>query len=225
MGANPAASRRKAFLALALRRARPGSGSARSFLLARTWQELPVALDVRRLATPCVIVGGVATALYMPRRLTLDLDLLVAAPDAPTLQRELRALGWAREGTSSVGGTTWRAPDGSKVGVLESTEPWARDAVTNPNRSPAGEPVIALPYLVLLKLAASRAQDLADISRMLGTADDSALDAVRRAVGTYRPEESADLESLIALGQLELAEGGAAPGDEGDERPKRESDS
>lgn len=225
MGANPAVSRRKTFLALALRRARPGSGSARSFLLARTWQELSVALDVRRLATPCVIVGGVATALYMPQRLTLDLDLLVAAPDAPALHRELRALNWTHGGASRVGGTTWRDPSGGRLNLLESAEPWARDAVTNPNRSPAGEPVIALPYLVLLKLAASRAQDLADISRMLGTAADAALDAVRRAVGTYRSEDSADLESLIALGQLELAEGGPAATDADDERPERESDS
>lgn len=225
MGAQAVASRRKAFLALALRRARPGSGSARDFLLARTWKELPVALDVRRLATPCVIVGGVATALYMPQRLTLDLDLLVAAGDAPALHGELRALGWVREGDLTVGGSAWRAPDDDRLAVLESAEPWVRDAVMNPNRSPAGEPVIALPYLVLLKLAASRAQDLADVSRMLGAADDAALADVRRAVQAYRPEDSADLESLIALGRLELAAGGPTGTDAGTERPERESDS
>ncbi len=34
------------------------------------------ALDLHRLRTPFVVVGGVATALYMPERATLDLDLL-----------------------------------------------------------------------------------------------------------------------------------------------------
>ena len=37
---------------------------------------------------------------------------------------------------------------------------------------PDGLPIIDLPYLVLMKLSASRTQDLADISRMLGLADE-----------------------------------------------------
>lgn len=196
--------RRRAYLDLALRRARPGSGSGRNFLLARDWKELPVALDLTRLRTPYVIVGGVATALYMPRRLTLDVDLLVTANDAPLLYQELLAAGWVREGSLSVGGTTWRAPDGGKVDVLESRERWVRTAIEHPNRAPTGEPVIGLPYLVLMKLAASRGQDLADISRMLGTADEALLAQVRAVVQRERPDDSTDLESLIVLGQLEL---------------------
>ncbi len=64
-------------------------------------------------------------------------------------------------------------------------------------------PVIALPYLVLLKMAAGRGQDLADIQRMLGQADDSALAEVREVTQRFRPEDADDLESLIALGKLE----------------------
>mgnify|MGYP001252823881 CR=1 FL=1 len=63
--------------------------------------------------------------------------------------------------------------------------------------------MIALPYLVLMKLEASRVQDLADISRMLGLADDPALDQVRAVVRTYMDDAREDLESLIALGKLE----------------------
>jgi hypothetical protein len=39
---------------------------------------------------------------------------------------------------------------------------------------------------------------------MLGQADEQALDRVRRFFQEHAPEDSADLESLIALGRLEL---------------------
>lgn len=74
-----------------------------------------------------------------------------------------------------------------------------------PNRSPTGEPIIALPYLCLLKLEASRPQDLADLSRMLGGADDAMLDEARRVVDSYRGADRDDVASLIVLGKLEYA--------------------
>lgn len=213
MSADPAIRRRRAYLDLALRRARSGSGSTREFLLARTWQG--PGMDLGRIRTPYVIVGEMATALYMPQRLTFDLDILVPAEEAPRLYRELAEAGYQRRGQLTIGGTSWQAPDGSPLAVLEARESWARTAVTNPNRSPTGEPVIALPYLVLLKLAASRAQDVADLSRMLGPADEAILRQVRDAVRRHRPEDSGDLESLIALGRLELADERTPPGVEG----------
>ena len=54
-----------------------------------------------------------------------------------------------------------------------------------------------------MKLEASRAQDLADVSRMLGGASEGELEPVRQVVGTYMPEAAEDLESLIALGRME----------------------
>ena len=161
-------------------------------------------MDLTRIQTPFVIVGGVATALYMPQRQTLDIDILIVRDDGPRLYEELRQLGYEIQGRLMIGGTTWRGPDGSLLDILESAEPWARDAVHRPNRAPTGEPVIALPYLVLMKLAASRAQDVADLSRMLGLANDETLQQVRHVVGRYRPDDEADVESLIALGRLEL---------------------
>lgn len=213
MSADPTIRRRRAYLDLALRRARPGSGSAREFLLARTWKGRGMGLE--QVQTPYVIVGGLATALYMPQRLTFDLDILVLAEDAPRLYRELAEAGYQQRGQLTIGGTSWQAPDRSPLDVLEARESWARTAVANPNRSPAGEPVIALPYLVLLKLAASRAQDVADLTRMLGPADEATLREVRDAVRRHRPEDSDDLESLIALGRLELADERTPPGVEG----------
>jgi hypothetical protein len=169
----------------------------------RLWKETPVTLDLAHLHTPFVVVGGVATRLYMPFRVTLDLDLFVAAVEAPALYYELRQLGCAQEGTLSVGGTTWRTADSKPLITWLGQEPWAAEAVQQPNRAPDGTPVIALPYLVLLKLAANRAQDIADPSRMLGGADEAALQQIRDVVQHYRPADADDLESLILLGQLE----------------------
>ncbi len=80
------------------------------------------------------------------------------------------------------------------------------EAVSAPNRGPTGLPVITLPYLILMKLLSSRARDVADMSRMLGQATHITRDAVREVIQRYRPEDLADLESLIALGDLELRE-------------------
>lgn len=197
-----AALRRQRFLALARRRAQPGRGSTHTFLRERTWR--PLTVNLPQLRTPFVIVGDIATALYMPQRLTLDLDLLVHADDAARLYQELPEAGYSRHGDSTIGGTSWRAPDRSLLDVLESREPWVRRAIALPNRSPLGDPVIGLPYLVLMKLAASRSQDLADLSRMLGAAHEETLAQVRETIRVYRPDDSADLESLISLGQLEF---------------------
>jgi hypothetical protein len=60
-----------------------------------------------------------------------------------------------------------------------------------------------LPYLILLKMAAQRAQDWADVSRMLGWASDADLDEVRAVMKRYMSEYSEDLESLIFIGKKE----------------------
>ncbi len=57
-----------------------------------------------------------------------------------------------------------------------------------------------------MKLEASRSQDLTDVTRMLGWADENTLDSVRRVIKTYMPNVMEDLESLIVLGKLEMGE-------------------
>ena len=77
------------------------------------------------------------------------------------------------------------------------------EALARPVSGPHGIPVIALPYLVLMKLYAGRSQDIADITRMLGGADEDALGEVRAAVARFMPDAGEDVESMIALGRLE----------------------
>ena len=55
-----------------------------------------------------------------------------------------------------------------------------------------------------MKLQAGWVQDVADITRMLGQAREEMLAAVRRRFTAILPTEMADLESIIALGQLEM---------------------
>ncbi|MEL6603165.1 MAG: hypothetical protein AAFP20_08055, partial [Cyanobacteria bacterium J06614_10] len=110
-------------------------------------------------------------------------------------------------GELGIPGSQWELADGTSLDVLISNEAWVSEAFDKPNYSPEGMPVIQLPYLVLMKLKASRAQDLADISRMLGLASEAALQTVRAVITQYLPEATEDIESLITLGKLEYEAG------------------
>ena len=199
--------RRKLYISVGIRRCRSGSGSSVEFLKRRTWNQ-PVS-DIKAIIRESrfVVVDGIATRLYMPERMTDDLDILVGAEDAKSVYGELEKAGSRKVGELSIGGTSWQLEDGSYLDVLESDQGWVEEALQNPNIAPDGLPVIGLPYLVIMKLQASRSQDLADVTRMLGGADDKALVLVRSAVAKYFSEAGEDLESLIMLGKLEFGEG------------------
>ncbi|MGC1197664.1 MAG: hypothetical protein WA882_12280 [Geitlerinemataceae cyanobacterium] len=198
--------RRQLFINIIQKRVKPGTGSSLEFLDRRTWI-YPVS-DIQSIIkkTPFVIVGGIATRLYMPERMTLDLDILVKAEDRDKVYRELNLAGSQRVGELSIQGSQWDLPDGTSLYVLEFSEDWVSDAVASPNYAPNGLSINALPYLILMKLQASRSQDLADVSRMLGGAKEFDLQEVRKVVRVYFPDAAEDLESLIALGKLERGE-------------------
>ncbi len=155
--------------------------------------------------TQFVVVGGIATRLYMPERMTDKLEILVLTDDAENIYQELVAGGSIKVGELSIGGSSWQLPDGSIL-VLESQQPWVREAIANPNIAPDNLPIIELPYLILMKLQASRGIDIGDLTRMLGGADETALELVRKTVKIYLPDAVEDLESLIVLGKLERGE-------------------
>ncbi|MBC6419815.1 MAG: hypothetical protein GDA44_14145 [Prochloron sp. SP5CPC1] len=187
-----------------MKRVKPGSGSGEDFLLRRTWIN-PVT-DIKAIVKekPFVVMGGVATRLYMPERMTLDLDILVQVEDAPLIYKELEEAGSRRRGELSIPGSQWQLADGTELDIVESDEIWAKEAIAKPNYSPDGLPIISLPYLVLMKLKSSRSQDLADVSRMMGAAQEQDLQAVKMVIEQYLPTACEDLASLIVLGKLEL---------------------
>lgn len=154
-----------------------------------------------------VVVGGTATSLYMPARHTDDVDILLAAADAPAAEAALRRAGARFTGPLSIGGASWVLPDGTSLDVLVSSEIWVAAVLARPNRDAAGLPIIALPYLVLLKLQAARGVDIGDLTRMLGGAEEAVLDDVRSVVRKYLPDAAEDVESLIRLGRLEFESG------------------
>ncbi len=153
---------------------------------------------------PWVITGTVATRAYMPERATKDLDILVRQQDRDVVVERLQAAGYQVISRLAIPGLLLHSPEGIEVDLIFGDYPWLDEALTQPNQDPAGYPVLDLPYLVLMKLEASRTQDLGDLSRMLGLAADTDLDRVRAAVNHYAPDTIDDIESLIYLGQIEM---------------------
>ena len=196
-------ARRRVFLDIALRRARPGTGSALSLLreraAIRNWPDLTSVL--RNI--PWAVAGEVATRAYMPERVTQDLDILIRQPDAPKVHACLQSAGFVYVQNLSIGGTVWQTPEGILLDIVESSEPWASEALEKTQTDRQGLPVLSLPYLVLMKVIASRTQDLADASRMLGLASDAERQAAREIFAKWWPGALEDLESLIVLGELE----------------------
>lgn len=160
--------------------------------------------NFQQLRAPYVVVGGLATALYMPERMTRDVDVLTTSAHYEQLADELRAAFCRRLGTLGIGGWLWETADGIEFDVLVSDTVWAREAVAHPNCAPDGTPIVALPYLALMKLQAGRAQDVADLSRMLGGADTIAWAAVVDVLARYGDADMVENATrLRALGLLE----------------------
>lgn len=149
------------------------------------------------------LIGGVATRAYMAERMTKDMDILVHSREGETVIQRLKDAGYRVKSRLAVPGYLLISPEGIELAVLFGDYPWLEEALANPSHDPAGYPVLGLPYLVILKLAAERAQDWADVSRMLGWASDADLDAVRAAVARYAPQDLEDMEALIFLGKKE----------------------
>jgi hypothetical protein len=199
-----ARTRRKTLIDVARRRQRPGSGSLGLQMAQSAKFPLPELIEALK-GLQWAVAGAVATSLYMPERATADVDIVVAVADADEAARRLTEAGFALQGALTIGGSTWRSPRGVSLDVIEGQEGWYGEALAaaSSNLNGAGAPVLTLPYLVFMKLQASRMQDLADVTRMLGQTSETDLIAVRAVLTKYAPDLSEDLESLITLGQLE----------------------
>jgi hypothetical protein len=206
MKANISKQSRKILIKIAQRKRGTGTGSHLSFLRERTtqmvWPDLTSILSPIRWA----VVGAVATRLYMPERMTQDLDIVIQTVDGSQARQKLAAAGFVYRGELSIGGSSWTAPNGELIDILEGNDVWWTEAIADAqsNRDAQGLPVAPLPYLVLTKFQAGRVQDIADVTRMLGQAGEATLDAVRVLFAQHAVKDLQDLESLIELGRLEL---------------------
>ncbi len=197
------AKQRQAFLAMARRRTRPGSGSRPDALRESAPEYGGAIVGTYQGTVRFVIVGGLATHLYMPARMTVDVDILILRDDLPEAETALDTARAVKLGARAIGGSTWRLPTNHCLDVIAVDEPWVDAALARPVTGPDGQPYVALPYLVLMKLASGRVQDLADISRMLGAATPEQVRKTEQVVKRYRPQDVEDLASLVALGRLE----------------------
>lgn len=197
--------RRRIMIDMALRRAKPGTGSSREFLQRRTaihdWPDLRPVLD----GIPWALAGGIATRAYMPERMTQDMDVIVRREDYEATRQRFRDHGYEVAATLDAPYfVARRRDDDLEVDVMCVDFPWVDEALADPAVDPDGYPVLDLPYLILMKLRASRAVDIGDMTRMLGLADDEDVERVRGVVAEYQPEDSDDLEALILLGKQEM---------------------
>lgn len=194
---------RRIMIDMCLRRQKPGTGTDSLALRERTavnpWPDLRGVLR----GIPWVVAGGVATRAYMPERATRDLDILIRAADGDAVLARLQNAGCKFISALGIRGYVLHSPEGVEIDVLLGDAPWLEEALTQVGHDAAGLPVLALPYLVLMKLTAMRSQDWADVSRMLGLATEPELAQVRDVVRRYSPEDMEDLEALIVLGQRE----------------------
>jgi hypothetical protein len=146
----------------------------------------------------------------MPERTTADIDVLVEPENFDraiaqfvetgyTLRRQ--ALEFADTRLGLIG---QRVVADRPVDVLSSTQSWIHDAVASVRWENETLPIVDLPYLVALKLDASRSVDQGDLSRMLGFASPEDLDRVRSIVRRLLPSDIDDLEQYILLGRYEV---------------------
>ena len=197
---------RRALIDMALRRQRPGTGTALAVMRRRQARVRYWDASAALSGLAWCVCGAVAGRLYMPERTTADLDILVHARDLAACEGRLAASGWTLTGRLAIGCSHWEATDGAALDLLACADGWVDGALAQApsHRDPQGLPTLPLPFLVLMKLDASRSQDVGDLARMLGQADAAALAAVRAEIQRWRPEDAEDLESLIHLGRLEL---------------------
>ena len=104
----------------------------------------------------------------------------------------------------AVPGFLLRSPEGVEIDVILGDYPWLDEALAHLCQDPSGLPVLDLPYLVIMKIDASRGRDIGDLTTMLGLASDEELERVRAVVARYTPDLTDDLISLIYLGKVEM---------------------
>ena len=107
-------------LKMALRHARPGTGSTNTFLNRRTaLLPLPIPnLNAILKEIPWVLAGGLATRAYMPERVTQNVMIFIHADDESRARAAFRAAGYILTETLAFAN-----PSLSGFGVERGNEP------------------------------------------------------------------------------------------------------
>lgn len=153
------------------------------------------------LNIPFVLVGGWAVNNYMPSRQTKDIDILVSKHSKKDIAQAFQKQDGKYLGCLAINGDSFII-NKQEIDVLYCDENW--ENIYNSANLRNNVKVISLGYLIIMKLDASRLQDLADCSRMLGYANKDTINKVTNLIKELRPEYLEDYYSLIELGKLEI---------------------
>lgn len=164
------------------------------FVLIESLQDLLTGLG----QIPHAIVGGHAVAFHGFPRTTSDVDVLTRPDDA---YAAATALGLQHTSPLSLGGVAGTLPSGQEIDIVAPNQPWVDAAIQSGVNTPYGR-MVAAPYLVLMKLWASRgAQDDTDMLHVLKKMTPEQLKQTKQIIKRYLPNEVEDLDSLISMRQ------------------------
>ncbi|MEL7360178.1 MAG: hypothetical protein AAFN40_27060 [Cyanobacteria bacterium J06560_6] len=200
----------KALLALTKTRCNASDHALRPAIAPNNVHQLnPMLLSAKKLRSLLlkdlryVVVGGIASAQYQPARFTKSVELMVLSEESTTVEQALRSAGWAQLGVISFGGSSWQSQNGELIDLLHAPDQsWVTAALNAPVMTPEGLPIIDLPYLLILKLSATRAVDISDIVGMLQHASDAEKQRIRQTIETHRSDLLEDFDQFNAIAQL-----------------------
>lgn len=172
-----------------------------TYLKTNTEVNKEIMKELKFITTPFVLIGGWAVNNYMPARQTKDIDILVYSKDKNNIKILFESNGGQHLGCLSIDGDSYII-NNQEIDVLYCNKNWediySSSIVKNNIRT------ISLGHLIIMKLDASRLQDLADCSRMLGYASEKDIKQITKLVKKLRPQYLEDYLSLLELGKLEI---------------------
>jgi len=161
---------------------KPDLGLCEGVVSSRILQALyDASTQLEKMGVPFVAIGGIAVGAYGAPRATKDVDFLVGEE---AFEHHGPIVSFRTGLPISSGGV---AVDPVSIG---RDEEFLLESFEHPFVS-RGVPVIGLPALIYMKLAAGRHGDLADVTRLLNSGIDE------RPVRQYLSEHAPDLLSLF----------------------------
>ncbi len=152
-----------------------------------------VADRAKRAGTRIALAGGCALQLYGSDRFTQDVDLLVDGPIP----------GMRSRGALSFGGVRTVAGNGVPVDLIARDDQYATlyaEALLAAHRIPGVPvPVLTLPYLAAMKLAAGRGKDESDLEFILcdiGAPWKAIRRVIREHLGLYALDEITSIRAI-----------------------------
>ncbi len=152
------------------------------------------------------LVGAHAVNAFAPERTTQDIDYFTLPETYDEASDRLRAAGFVKRATDlaffqsqlALFGASWSHPQtNAKIDLRSSNAPWAVAAFAAPPAvNTAGDRVIPIAFLVLMKLDAARSQDQADIARILGRLSSAEVENVIDVVARHAPHDPTLLEDI-----------------------------